>query len=248
MNRLANKTALITGANSGIGLATAKRFLAEGARVFLTGRRAAELERAARQLGAGATAITADTSVLADIERTCQVVREQAGRLDVLCANAGVASFAPLGAITEEDFDRTFAINVKGMVFTVQKALPLLRDGGSIILTGSTTSITGTPAFSVYSATKAAIRNFARTWVLDLKARGIRVNVLSPGPTQTPGLLDLVLEDHRTAFLSSLAQQVPLGRVADPDEIARVAVFLASDESSFVNGVELFADGGAAQV
>jgi NAD(P)-dependent dehydrogenase (short-subunit alcohol dehydrogenase family) len=175
-------------------------------------------------------------------------VKERHGRLDVLVANAGGGEFAALGEITEAHFDKTFAINVKGVVFTVQKALPLLGEGASVIITGSTTSIKGTAAFSVYSATKAAIRNFARSWILDLKGRGIRINVLSPGPVKTPGLLGLVPDDHAAGLLDSLAGLVPLGRVGEPDEIGKVAVFLASDASSFVNGIELFADGGQAQV
>jgi NAD(P)-dependent dehydrogenase (short-subunit alcohol dehydrogenase family) len=248
MKKLAGKVAVITGGSSGIGLATAKRFIAEGAEVFITGRRAAELQKAVEEIGGPITAVQADVSVLADLDRLYETVREKAGRIDVLYANAGGGSFATLGSITEEQYDQTFDTNVKGTLFTVQKALPLLPAGASIILAGSATSITGTAAFSVYSATKAAIRNLARSWLLDLKGRDIRVNVLSPGPTVTPGLLKLVPPEHGDALVSSLAGQIPLGRTGAPDEIAKAAVFLASGDSSFVNGVELFADGGAAQV
>jgi NAD(P)-dependent dehydrogenase (short-subunit alcohol dehydrogenase family) len=248
MGKLQGKIAVITGGNSGIGLATAKRFVKEGATVFITGRRAADLENAVMEIGGGVTPFRGDVSVLADLDRLYALVKEKAGHIDILHANAGGGEFAPLGQITEAQFDKTFATNVKGVLFTVQKALPLLHEGSSIILTGSTTSITGTPAFSVYSATKAAIRNFARTWILDLKGRGIRINVLSPGTTRTPGLLGLVAPDQGDALLASSAETIPLGRVADPAEIASAALFLASDESSFVNGIELFVDGGAAQI
>jgi hypothetical protein len=248
MGKLAGKIAVVTGGNSGIGLATARRFAAEGAEVFITGRRAADLDKAVEAIGGRATAVQGDVGVLADLDRLYETVRRKAGRIDVLVANAGGGSFAPLGAITEEHYHRTFDTNVKGTLFTVQKALPLLRDGASVILTGSTTSVSGTPAFSVYSATKAAVRNFARSWILDLKERGIRVNVLSPGPVVTPGLLGLAPPEQGDALVAGFAAQVPLGRAGDPDEIAKVAVFLGSDDSSFVNGVELFADGGFAQV
>lgn len=248
MNRLEGKVAVVTGANSGIGLASAKRFAAEGAQVFITGRREAELDRAIEQIGGHVTAFQGDVSVLADLDRLYALVKEKAGRIDVLHANAGGGSVAPLGEITEAQFDKVFGTNVKGVLFTVQKALPLMTDGGSIILTGSTTSITGTPAFSVYSASKAAVRNFARTWIIDLKERHIRVNVLSPGPTVTPGLLRLAAPGEEDELLAGFANTIPLGRVGDPDEIGRVAVFLASTDSSFVNGVELFVDGGAAQI
>ncbi len=248
MGKLDEKVAVITGGNSGIGLATAKRFVKEGAQVFITGRRAVDLEKAVNEIGGNVTPFQGDISVLADLDRLYDLVKQKAGHIDVLFANAGGGTFGPLGQISEEDFDKTFGINVKGTLFTVQKALPLLKDGSSVILTGSTTSIEGTPAFSVYSATKAAIRNFARTWILDLKERKIRVNVLSPGATKTPGLLGLVPAEQGDALLGSFAERIPLGRVGDPDEIAKVAVFLASDDSSFVNGVELFADGGQAQI
>jgi NAD(P)-dependent dehydrogenase (short-subunit alcohol dehydrogenase family) len=248
--RLSGKIALVTGGTSGIGLASAKRFATEGAQVFITGRRQAELDAAVRSIGPSATGIRADVSKVSDLNRLFERIKADAGRIDVLFANAGGGSFLPLGQITEEQFDDTFGRNVKGLVFTVQKALPLLVDGGSIILTGSSASIVGTAAFSVYGASKAAIRSFARHWTLDLKARKIRVNVLSPGPTKTPGLLGLAGDDAKAqqGLLDQLAASVPLGRVAEPEEIAAAALFLASDQSSFVNGTELFADGGEAQV
>jgi NAD(P)-dependent dehydrogenase (short-subunit alcohol dehydrogenase family) len=248
MGRLQGKIAVITGANSGIGLASAKRFVAEGARVFITGRRQAELDRAVAEIGDGVTAVQGDIANLADLDRLYAVVREQAGRLDVLFANAGLGDIAPLGEITEASFDHVFGVNVKGTLFTVQKALPLMGDGGSIILTGSTTGVTGTPGFSVYSATKAAIRNFARSWTLDLKAAGIRVNVLSPGPIATPGLDGVAGAAGGDAMMAALIAQTPVGRVGQPEEVAAAAVFLASDESRFMAGSEVFVDGGYAQV
>lgn len=249
MGRLTNKVAVVTGANSGIGLATAKRFAAEGAFVFLTGRRQAELNAAVTAIGgSNVFGVQSDISKLDDLDRLFAVVKERQGRIDILVANAGLGEFMPLGQITEAHFDQTFGVNVKGTLFTVQKALPLMGPGGSIILVGSTAGSRGAPAFSVYGATKAAIRSFARNWILDLKGSGLRVNVLAPGPTVTPGALRLVPEEERSGFAEALASQVPLGRVADPDEIAAAALFLASDDSSFVNGIELFADGGAAQV
>ena len=248
--KLADKIAVITGGSTGIGLATAKRFAAEGARVFVTGRRQAELDQAVAEIGGMATGILADSSDMADLNRLFAQVKADAGRIDVLFANAGGGSHLPLGAITEAQYDDTFGRNVKGVVFTVQKALPLLVDGASVILTGSTASVVGMPAFSVYGASKAAVRSFARHWTLDLKARHIRVNVLSPGPTATPGLVGLAGDDQaaQQGLLAKLAEVVPLGRVADPDEIAGAALFLASQDSSFVTGIELFADGGSAQV
>ena len=249
MGRLEGKVAVITGANSGIGLASAKRFAREGARVFMTGRRQAELDGAVAEVGASARGVRGDVADLTDLDRLYDIVRGEAGRIDVLMANAGSGEFMALPDITEEHYERTFATNVKGTLFTVQKALPLLRDGASVILTGSTTGVTGGPAFSVYSATKAAIRNFARSWVQDLAPRRIRVNVLVPGATSTPGLHGLTqTEDQNRAFVAALEAAAPLGRMGDPDEIAAAAVFLASDESSFVNGSELFVDGGAAQI
>lgn len=249
MGRLDGKVAVITGANSGIGLASARRFAAEGARVFMTGRRKAELDAAVAEVGGNARGVQGDVASLADLDRLYGIVRDEAGRIDVLFANAGGGAFMALPDITEEHFDRTFDTNVKGTVFTVQKALPLLVDGASIILTGSTAASTGAPAFSVYGASKAAIRAFARNWILDLAPRRIRVNVLAPGATSTPGLHGLLhTEQQKRQFVAAMEAQTPLGRMADPDEIAAAALFLASDESSFVTGSELFADGGAAQV
>ena len=248
--RLAGKIAVVTGGTTGIGFASAKRFAAEGARVFITGRRQAEVDKAVAAIGGDATGIQADSVKMADLNRLYSQVKADAGRIDILFANAGGGSNLPLGSITEEQYEDTFGRNVKGVLFTVQKALPLLVDGASVILTGSTASIVAMPAFSVYGASKAALRSFARHWTLDLKERRIRVNVLSPGPTVTPGLLGLAGDD-RTAqqgMLDQMASELPLGRVADPDEIASAALFLASDDSSFITGAELFADGGQAQV
>ena len=248
MGRLAGKTALITGATSGIGLASAQLFAEEGARVFISGRRESELRNAEAAIGPNAIGIQADISNLADLDRLYERLRVAAPHLDILFANAGGGEFMPLSAITEKHFDQTFDTNVKGTLFTVQKALPLLKDGGSIVLMSSTTGTTGNENFSVYGASKAAVRNFARSWLLELKARQIRVNVLSPGATKTPGLLALVPADQGEGLVTYLASQIPLGRVGKPREIAEAALFLASDASSFVNGVELFADGGVAQV
>jgi len=247
-NKLLGKVALVTGGSSGIGLATAARFIEEGARVFITGRRQAELDAAVATLGT-VTAIRADSSSLADLDRVFATIEKDAGKLDVLFANAGGGTFAPLGQITEEQYESTFGTNVKGVLFTVQKALPLLVDGASVILNSSTTGTKGTPAFSIYSATKAAVRNFARTWILDLAPRKIRVNVLSPGPVETPGLKGLAPDaEAAKGLLAQMSSMVPLGRIGQPSEIAAAALFLASDDSSFVNGSELFADGGMAQV
>ena len=248
-NTLQGKVAVVTGGTSGIGLATAKRFAAEGATVFITGRRQAELDAAVKASGPNVTGVRADMSNLDDIDRLYEVVKQRQAPIDILFANAGGGEFAPLGTITEKHFDDTFATNVKGVLFTVQKALPLLRDGASILLTSSTAGIQGSAAFSVYGASKAAIRNFARSWVLDLKDRHIRVNAISPGPIKTPGLHGLAKsEEEARAMFSHMASTIPLGRLGDPDEVAKAAVFLASDASSFVNGAELFVDGGAAQI
>lgn len=246
--RLTDKVAVVTGGTTGIGLSVATRFAAEGAAVFVTGRRQAELDGAIAAIGPGAVGVRADMSVLADIDRLYDAVRHRHAGIDVVVANAGGGDFAPLGAVTEEQYERTFGTNVKGTIFTVQKALPLLVDGASVILTGSTTSIKGTPAFSVYGATKAAVRNLARSWMLDLKERRIRVNVISPGPVETPGLLGLAADAEQERQLrTGLVASVPLGRLGRPEEIASMALFLASEEASFVNGAELFVDGGAAQ-
>lgn len=249
MGKLDGKVAVITGANSGIGLAAAKRFAEEGARVFMTGRRQQALDAAVAQVGARARGIQGDIANLADLDRLFETVRREAGSIDVLFANAGGGEFAALADVTEEHFDSTFATNVKGTLFTVQKALPLLKDGASIILTGSTSATTGIPAFSVYSASKAAIRNFARGWILDLAPRKIRVNVLVPGSTSTPGWHDLAPNAAiNEEMIKMVEATTPLGRLGDPAEVASAALFLASDESSFVNGSELFVDGGSAQI
>lgn len=249
MKKLEGKIALVTGGNSGIGLATAKQFVAEGAYVYITGRRQVELDAAVEAIGKNVTAVQSDVSNLADLDRLFATIKQEQGHLDIIFANAGGGQIAPLGAITEEHFDKTFNINVKGLLFTVQKALPLLPEGASIILNASITSIKGTPAFSVYSATKAAVRSFARNWILDLKERKIRVNAISPGVVPTPGYDHLGLNDQQLQeFVESQASTIPLGRVGKPDEIAKAVVFLASDDSSFVNGIELFVDGGMAQI
>ncbi|RCJ36655.1 oxidoreductase [Nostoc punctiforme NIES-2108] len=249
MKKLEGKIALVTGGNSGIGLATAKQFVAEGAYVYITGRRQVELDAAVEAIGKNVTAVQSDVSNLADLDRLFATIKLEVGHLDIIFANAGGGQIAPLGAITEEHFDKTFNVNVKGLLFTVQKALPLLPEGASIILNASITSIKGTPAFSVYSATKAAVRSFARNWILDLRERKIRVNAISPGVVPTPGYDHLGLNDQQLQeFVDSQASTIPLGRVGKPDEIAKAVVFLASDDSSFVNGIELFVDGGMAQI
>jgi NAD(P)-dependent dehydrogenase (short-subunit alcohol dehydrogenase family) len=248
-NKLEGKIAVITGGNSGIGLATAKRFVSDGAYVFITGRRQNELDAAISQIGKNVTSIQGDVSNLADLDRLYNTVKDQKGRLDILFANAGIGGFVPLGEISEEHFDKIFGVNVKGLLFTVQKALPLFQDGGSIILTASTAASKGIEALSVYSATKAAVRSFARTWTIDLKARKIRVNAISPGPIDTPIFNGLNQSKEEIEQLKkSLITSVPMGRMGSPDEIAKVVSFLASDESSFVTGIELFVDGGMAQI
>ena len=248
-NRFNNKVVVVTGGTSGIGLATAKAFSAEGASVFITGRRKEALDEAVRSIGGRVTGVQGDMSRLADIDRLYDTVQQKHGQIDVVFANAGGGEFAPLGSITEEHYERTFDTNVKGVIFTVQKALPLIKDGGSIVLTASTTSVSGTPALSVYSASKAAVRNFARNWILDLKDRHIRVNAISPGVTETAGLNELFGGgDQAEGTKDFLAGQIPAGRIGQPEEIAKAVLFLASDEASFVNGVELFVDGGQVQI
>jgi NAD(P)-dependent dehydrogenase (short-subunit alcohol dehydrogenase family) len=249
MGKLEEKIALITGGNSGIGLATAKQFVNEGAYVFITGRRQSELDAAVKQIGKSVTAVQGDVSRLCDLDRLFAQIKREKGRLDIVFANAGVAKYAPFDTITEEHYDSIFNINVKGLLFTVQKALPLLPDGASIILNASIVASKGFSSNSVYSATKAAVRSFARTWTTDLKDRRIRVNAVSPGPIETPGLNNLVASTGGgEERLKMLSNNVPLGRLGTPDEIAKAVVFLASDDSSYVTGTELFVDGGFAQV
>jgi NAD(P)-dependent dehydrogenase (short-subunit alcohol dehydrogenase family) len=249
MGKLEGKVALITGGNSGIGLATAKQFVNEGAYVFITGRRQSELDVAVKQIGKSVTAVQGDVSNLGDLDRLFAQIKREKGRLDIVFANAGVATYAPFGTITEEHYDSIFNINVKGLLFTVQKALPLLPDGASIILNASIVASKGFSSNSVYSATKAAVRSFARTWTTDLKDRRIRVNAVSPGPIETPGLNNLLASSGAgEERLKMLSNNVPLGRLGTPDEIAKAVVFLASDDSSYVTGTELFVDGGFAQV
>jgi len=240
--KLQGKIAVITGGTTGIGLATAKLFVKEGAYVFITGRRQKELDAAVQAIGRNVTGVQGDVARLADLDRLYEAVKAK-GRIDVVFANAGVAEFAPLGKITEEHFDKLFETNVKGTLFTVQKALPLLNDGGSIVLNGSVGSVKGTPAFGVYGATKAALRSFVRTWTSDLKDRHIRSNVVSPGPTDTP-----IVDGQPEDAIARIVSTIPMGRMGEPDEIAKAALFLASDDSSFVTGIELFVDGGRAQV
>jgi NAD(P)-dependent dehydrogenase (short-subunit alcohol dehydrogenase family) len=247
--KLEGKVAVITGGNSGMGLATAKRFVEEGAHVYITGRRQKELDEAAKAIGRNVTAIQGDVANLADLDKLYAAVKEKHGRVDIVFANAGAGELVPLGQVTEEHFDKLFNINVKGLLFTVQKALPLMPDGGSIILNGSIAGYTGTPAFSVYSATKAAVRSFARSWTNDLKDRKIRVNTLSPGPIDTPIFESIgVTKDEVEKVKEGFAAQVPLGRMGRAEEIATVALFLGSDDSSFVTGIDLSVDGGMAQV
>jgi NAD(P)-dependent dehydrogenase (short-subunit alcohol dehydrogenase family) len=249
MGKLDGKTALITGGNSGIGLATAKQFVKEGAYVFITGRREPELAKAVKEIGSNVTGVQGDVSKLGDLDRLFAQIKREKGRLDVVFANAGVATYAPFGKITEEHYDAIINTNVKGLLFTVQKALPLVPDGASIILNASIVASKGLPANSVYSASKAAVRSFARTWTTDLKDRRIRVNAVSPGPIETPGLKDLVASSGAgEERLKMISASVPLGRLGAPDEIAKAVVFLASDDSSYITGTELFVDGGMAQV
>jgi NAD(P)-dependent dehydrogenase (short-subunit alcohol dehydrogenase family) len=249
MGRLDGKTALITGGNGGIGLATARRFVDEGAYVFVTGRRDAELTAAVTEIGSNVTGVQGDVSNLGDLDRLFAQIKRDKGTLDIVFANAGVAKYAPLGKITEELYDTIFDINVKGVLFTVQKALPLVPDGGSIILNSSIVGSKGLSSNSVYSATKAAVRSFARTWTTDLKDRRIRVNAVSPGSIDTPGLSDLLASSETGQQRAKMiANSVPLGRFGTPDEIAKAVVFLASDDSSYITGAELFVDGGFAQV
>lgn len=245
---LSDKIALVTGGSTGIGLASAQELAAQGAKVYITGRRQQELDAAIALIGTSAKGIRADVSRLDDLDKVYAQIEEESGRLDILFANAGGGDMLALGAITEEHFDRIFGTNVRGVLFTVQKALPLLGAGSSIILTASTVSVKGTANFSVYSASKAAVRNFARSWALDLQGRGIRVNVVSPGPVKTPGLGGLVAEEQRQGLFDALAAQVPLGRIGEPAEVGKAVAFLASDAASFINAIELFVDGGMAQI
>jgi len=242
MGRLQGKSAIITGGTTGIGLASAKLFVEEGAYVFITGRRQKELDEAVTAIGSNVAGVQGDVTKLADLDRLYEIVGKK-GRLDIVFANAGFAEFAPLDRITEQHFDSLFNTNVKGALFTVQKSLPLLNDGGSIILTGSVAGSKGTPAFGTYGATKAAVRNFVRAWTVELKDRRIRSNVLSPGPTETPAI-----GQQPADAMARLLSTIPMGRMGEADEIAKAALFLASDDSSFVTGIELFVDGGRAQI
>jgi len=247
--KLEGKVAVITGGSSGIGLATAQRFAAEGAKVVITGRRQPELDSAVKEIGGDAIGVRGDVANLADLDRLYATVKEKHGRVDVLFANAGGGSLATLEQVTEEHFDQTFDVNVKGVVFTVQKALPLMSDGASIILPGSTAATSGDEAFGVYAASKAAVRSFARTWANELKTRGIRVNAIAPGPTDTPGISGVFPDEQQAAQLKrALAGQVPLGRMGRPEEIADAVLFLASNQSSFITGSNLYVDGGLKQI
>jgi NAD(P)-dependent dehydrogenase (short-subunit alcohol dehydrogenase family) len=249
MGKLEGKIALITGGNSGIGLATAKQFVNEGAYVFITGRRNSELAAAVKEIGGNVTGVQGDVSNLGDLDRLFAQIKREKGKLDIVFANAGVAEVSPLGKITEEHYDSIFNINVKGVVFTVQKALPLMPDGASIILNASIVASKGLSANSVYSATKAAVRSFARTWTTDLKERRIRVNAVSPGFIDTPGLSNLLASTGTgQQGKEMISNAIPLGRFGTPDEIAKALAFLASDDSSYITGTELFVDGGFAQV
>jgi NAD(P)-dependent dehydrogenase (short-subunit alcohol dehydrogenase family) len=244
MEKLKGKIAVITGATSGMALATAKLFVEEGAYVFITGRRQEQLDAAVKEIRKNVTGVQGDAGNLADLDRLYETVKTEKGNIDIVFASAGVGDFnVPLGSVTEENFDKTFNVNVRGTLFTVQKALPLMRDGGSIIMTGSIASVKGFQGLSVYNASKAAVRSFARTWTLDLKARKIRVNVISPGTIDT-GVFVGVPKEVKDQFVSL----IPMGRIGEPREIATAALFLASDDSSFVTGIELFVDGGTAQI
>jgi NAD(P)-dependent dehydrogenase (short-subunit alcohol dehydrogenase family) len=249
-NKLEGKIAVITGGNSGIGLATAKRFVSEGAYVFITGRRQKELDVALSEIGKNVVGIQGDVSNLEDLDRLYNTVKDRKGHLDILFANAGIAQFAPLGEISEEHYENIFRINVKGVLFTVQKALPLFQDGGgSIILNASIGSSKGVQESSVYSATKAAVRSFARTWTVDLRHRKIRVNAISPGPIDTPIFSNLLQnEEQSEQFKKNIVNTVPMERMGSPDEVAKAVSFLASDDSSYITGIELFVDGGLAQI
>jgi NAD(P)-dependent dehydrogenase (short-subunit alcohol dehydrogenase family) len=248
--KLTGKMALVTGGSSGLGFATAHQFAREGAKVFITGRRKDELDKAVEQIGHGTVGVQGDISNMSDLDRLYEVIKELAGRLDVLFANAGGGEFAPLGQVTEAHVDKWLGINIKGTLFTVQKALPLMPDGASIVLNRSMVSCKGTPAFGVYAATKAAIRSFARTWSVDLRERRIRVNVVAPGVVVTPGYKNELgmTEEQIKQFVDNASAATPLGRAGTPDEIAKAVLFLASGDSSYVNGIEMFVDGGAAQI
>ena len=249
MKKFEGKVAVITGGNSGIGLATAQQFVSEGAYIFITGRRQSELDAAVKQIGENVSSVQGDVSNLEDLDRLYAKVKEQKGMIDILFANAGVGELSLLGTITEAQFDKIFSVNVKGLLFTVQKALPLFRDGGSIILNASIGGSKGIVATSVYSATKAAIRSFARTWTAELKHRRIRINAISPGPIDTPAFNGLArTREEVDQIKTNLASKVPLGRMGMPDEVAKAVLFLASDDSSFITGIELFVDGGMAQI
>jgi NAD(P)-dependent dehydrogenase (short-subunit alcohol dehydrogenase family) len=249
MGKLEGRIALVTGGTSGIGLASAKAFVSEGAFVFITGRRESELAAAVEAIGGQVTGVRGDVSNLGDLDRLFEQIGREKRRLDIVFANAGVAKYSPLGEITEDFYDSIFDVNVKGLLFTVQKALPLMPDGAAIILNASIVASKGFSANSVYSATKAAVRSFARTWTTDLKARHIRVNAISPGSIDTPGLSELLASSETGQQRAKMiASAVPLGRFGLPSESAKAVVFLASDDSSYISGAELFVDGGLAQV